>query len=255
MYLTGSCGALYDGVSPYGSDDYFAIQRTHQAYGRPYELPNVTAYNETCSAIGNYLWNWRLFLITGEARFLDVMELVLYNGALAGISLDGTKFFYANAPPGEEPALLLKWSRQREPYISSFCCPPNLTRTIAETPAYAYAASKDPGRPELRVLFYGSNAARVALPGGRVVRVVQKTDYPWKESIRLALAAVSGDAAFSVAFRVPAWARDGAPADAPSLRINGAAVPPSPTRRLRPRKPASGRRGTSSSWTFPWSRA
>lgn len=120
MYITGSCGALYDGVSPYGGWEYDEIQRVHQAYGREYELPNITAYNETCAAIGSVLWNWRMLNITAESRFADIIELVMYNGALAGISLDGTKFFYTNPLRRQtELPFDLKWSRQREPYILS----------------------------------------------------------------------------------------------------------------------------------------
>ena len=90
MYITGGCGALYDGASPDGSEDQSHITRVHQAYGRNYQLPNVTAHNETCAAIGNVLWNWRMFLVTGEARYVDVLELALYNAVLSGMSLDGT---------------------------------------------------------------------------------------------------------------------------------------------------------------------
>ena len=90
MYITGGCGALYDGASPDGSEDQSHITRVHQAYGRNYQLPNVTAHNETCAAIGNVLWNWRMFLATGEARYVDVLELALYNAVLSGVSLDGT---------------------------------------------------------------------------------------------------------------------------------------------------------------------
>ncbi|HCM28636.1 MAG TPA: ATP-binding protein [Treponema sp.] len=219
MYITGSCGALYDGVSPYGSSDYFSIQRTHQSFGRAYELPNVTAYNETCAAIGNYLWNWRMFLISGESRFLDVMEAVLYNGALAGISLDGTRYFYANALRRvRELPFSLKWSRQREPYISSFCCPPNLVRTIAETKAYAYAVSLPAAAPECRVLFYGSNSASLTMGNGTTVRLEQTGDYPWEGRISLRIAGIRGAAAFTISARIPAWA------GAAPVRLNGSAI-------------------------------
>ena len=96
MYVTGGCGALYDGASPDGSDDQSQITRVHQAYGRNYQLPNITAHNETCAAIGNVLWNWRMFLVTGEAKYVDVLELALYNAVLTGVSLDGDDYFYAN---------------------------------------------------------------------------------------------------------------------------------------------------------------
>ncbi len=103
MYITGGCGALYDGASPDGAKDQKTITRVHQAYGRDYQLPQFTAHNETCANIGNVLWNWRMFLITGEARFVDVLELALYNSVLSGVSLDGTNFFYVNPLRSLEP--------------------------------------------------------------------------------------------------------------------------------------------------------
>ena len=96
MYITGGCGALYDGASPDGAKEQKSITRVHQAYGRNYQLPNTTAYSETCANIGNVLWNWRMFLATGEAQFMDVVELALYNSVLSGGGLDGTNFFYTN---------------------------------------------------------------------------------------------------------------------------------------------------------------
>src|SRR5262245_34999388 len=96
MYLTGACGALYDGASPDGSKDQKQIARVHQAYGRDYQLPNSTAHNETCAAIGNALWNWRMLQVTGEAKYADVLEVTLLNAVLAGVSLDGRRFFYTN---------------------------------------------------------------------------------------------------------------------------------------------------------------
>src|SRR5262245_51874583 len=96
MYLTGACGALYDGASPDGSKDQKQISRVHQAYGRDYQLPNSTSHNETCAAIGNVLWNWRMLQTTGEAKYADVLEQTLYNAVLAGVSLDGKNFFYTN---------------------------------------------------------------------------------------------------------------------------------------------------------------
>ena len=97
MYITGACGALYDGVSPNGTTyNQPAIQQVHQAYGRAYELPNVTAHNESCANIGNLLWNWRMLQISGSAVYADIMETIMYNSLLAGVSLDGTGYFYTN---------------------------------------------------------------------------------------------------------------------------------------------------------------
>lgn len=94
MYVTGGCGALYDGVSVDGTSyNPDTVQKIHQAYGRSYQLPNFSAHNETCANIGNVLWNYRMFLLTGEEKYFDIVELALYNSVLSGISMDGTKFF------------------------------------------------------------------------------------------------------------------------------------------------------------------
>ncbi|MBK8025160.1 MAG: glycoside hydrolase family 127 protein [Chloroflexi bacterium] len=114
MYVTGGCGALYDGASPEGAIDQATITRVHQSYGREYQLPNMTAHNETCANIGNALWNWRMLAITGDAEFADILELVLHNSALVGISLDGTRYFYTNALRKlDDMPYELRWGRSR----------------------------------------------------------------------------------------------------------------------------------------------
>lgn len=134
LFVTGGCDALYDGASPDGARDQKAIGRAHQAYGRNYQLPNTTAHNETCANIGNVLWQWRMFLATGEARFMDYLELALYNSVLAGVSLDGTNYFYTNPLRVTKPLPVeLRWPRARVPFLSSFCCPPNLARILARS--------------------------------------------------------------------------------------------------------------------------
>jgi DUF1680 family protein len=220
MYITGACGALYDGASPYGSKDQKQIGRTHQAYGREYELPHSTAHNETCASVGNVLWNWRMLQVTGEARFADVLELALYNGCLAGISLDGKRFFYVNTLRQlDRMPVELRWSRTRQPFISCFCCPPNLVRTIAEAGAYAYGQS-DRGA---WVHLYGGSVLDTELAGGGRLKLTQQTDYPWDGRVKITVDAAPARA-FSLLLRVPGWARGA------SLRLNGA-----PERRpLRP---------------------
>ena len=96
LYITGATGALYDGASPDGSRSHSSIQLVHQAYGRPYQLPNITAYNESCAIVGLILWNWRMLATTGQARYADLIEQAYYNSLLSTISLDGKKFFYTN---------------------------------------------------------------------------------------------------------------------------------------------------------------
>jgi DUF1680 family protein len=211
LYVTGGCGALYDGASPEGSKDQKTIGRVHQAYGRPYQLPNSTAHNETCAAIGNVLWNWRMLLITGDAKYADVMEQSLYNAVLAGVSLDGTSFFYTNTLRQlDTMPVELRWPRERQPWISCFCCPPNVVRTIARSAAYAYATS-DRG---IWVNLYGAGAYTARLRDGTPVKLTQETDYPWAGKVRLTINP-SRRGEFSLMLRIPGWAKDAA------LRVNG----------------------------------
>ena len=212
MYVTGACGALYDGASPDGSSDHFSIQKTHQAYGREYQLPNATAYNETCANLANLFWNWRMLAMTGEARFADIVELVLYNSALSGISLDGTRFFYTNTLRQEaELPFELRWSRTREPHIPlSFCCPPNIVRVIAEAGSYAYSLSDDGVWAHL----YGSSIFTASLNNGIHVKLTQQTDYPWDGSVKINFD-VPSPANFAVHLRIPGWASGAA------VQING----------------------------------
>jgi DUF1680 family protein len=203
MYVTGGCGTLYDGASPDGSKDQKHIRRTHQAYGRDYQLPNSTAHNETCAAVASVLWNWRMLQITGEARFADVLELVLYNALLAGVSLDGKQFFYTNTlrQLDRMPAKL-RWSRTRQPFISCFCCPPNLVRTVAEVGSYAYGRS-DHG---IWVHLYGGNILDTELLRGGRVKLTQKTDYPWDGRVKIAIQTAPADP-FALILRIPGWAK------------------------------------------------
>ncbi len=202
MYVTGATGALYNGASPDGAKAQSTIQPVHQAYGRAYQLPNLTAHCESCATVGLILWNWRMLGITGQARFADQLELALYNGLLASISLDGKGFFYTNPLARiDELPFKLRWSRRREPYISCFCCPPNVVRTIAETAAYAYGVSDD----GVWVNLYGSNTLDTRLPGGAIIQLSQQTDYPWDGTIRITVDAAP-TTEFSLFLRIPAWA-------------------------------------------------
>jgi DUF1680 family protein len=218
LFITGGCGALYDGASPDGAKDQKTITRVHQAYGRDYQLPQFTAHNETCANIGNVLWNWRMFLITGEARFVDVLELSLYNSVLSGVGLDGTNFFYVNPLRAlESPPVKLRWPHQRVPFLNSFCCPPNLARTIAEVSGYAYAKSQD----DLWVNLYGSSTLDTRLPAGTRLRLSQQTDYPWNGRVRLTIEECGGTP-FGLKLRIPGWAKGAA------IRLNGVLLETSP---------------------------
>jgi DUF1680 family protein len=211
LYVTGACGALYDGASPDGSNDQKDITRTHQAYGRDYQLPNSTAHNETCAAVGNALWNWRMLQLTGDAKFADTLELVLHNAVLAGVSLDGTRFFYTNtlrqldAMPVE-----LRWSRTRQEWISCYCCPPNVVRTIAEVSNYAYSRS-DRG---VWVHLYGGNKLDTEMPGEGRLKLTQETEYPWDGRVKITVDAAPVEAV-SLFLRVPGWTKGA------TLKVNG----------------------------------
>ena len=203
MYVTGATGALYDGASPDGSKTHSSIQLVHQAYGRAYQLPNITAYNESCATVGFALWNWRMLSITAEARYADVLELALYNGVLAAVSLDGKRFFYTNPlRQSDNLPFELRWSRRRQSYIGCFCCPPNIARTIAEVAAYAYSLS-DEG---VWVHLYGSNVLDTCLPDGAAVRLRQQTDYPWQGKIRITVENAPQQER-SLFLRIPNWSQ------------------------------------------------
>jgi len=203
MYITGGCGALYDGVSPDGTSyvpDY--NQKVHQAYGRDFQLPNLTAHNESCANIGNILWNWRMLLATGDARFADIMELTMYNSLLAGVSLDGKSYFYTNPLcVAHNLPFTLRWSREREEYISLCnCCPPNTIRTIAEISNYVYNTSTK----GLWINLYGSNQLKTKLSDGSPISLNQETNYPWDGKISIRLDECP-DEPFSIFLRIPGW--------------------------------------------------
>lgn len=184
MYVTGGAGARHEG----------------EAFGDPYELPNETAYAETCAAIANFMWNYRMFLASGEGKFVDLMELALYNGILSGISIDGKEYFYVNP-------LADRGSHRRQRWFACACCPPNLARTITALPGYLYAVS-----PEgVWVNLYASNIAEIEV-NGSPVRIVERTEYPWKGLIEFA---ISGNSTFSLFLRKPGWCREF------SLKVNG----------------------------------
>jgi DUF1680 family protein len=203
MYVTGACGALYDGVSPDGTAyKPDTVQKIHQAYGRDYQLPNFTAHGETCANIGNVLWNWRMLQVTADAKYADVLETALYNSVLSGISLDGKRFLYTN-PLAYSDALPFhqRWSKDRVDYISlSNCCPPNVVRTIAEVNNYMYSTS-DKG---LWLNMYGGSNLTTKLKNGAPLKLRQETDYPWDGAVKLTLDQAPKQA-FSLFLRVPGW--------------------------------------------------
>ena len=213
MYVTGGCGALYDGVSVDGTSyKPDTVQKVHQSYGRDFQLPNFSAHNETCANIGNVLWNWRMFLLTGDSKYADIVELALYNSVLSGISMDGTKFFYTNplASAANYP-YHLRWEGGRVPYISkSNCCPPNTVRTIAEINNYMYSVGDD----GLYINMYGGNTLSTKLKDGTSIRLEQTTNYPWDGKITITINEIRTKQA-SIFLRIPGWCKNA------GLKING----------------------------------
>jgi DUF1680 family protein len=205
MYITGGCGALYDGLSQeaisYKPD---SIQKIQQAYGKAYQLPNITAHNETCANIGNVLWNWRMLQLTGEAKYADIIELELYNAILSGISMDGNKFFYTNPlAASKDYPYNLRWNGGRSKYISkSNCCPPNTIRTIAEVNNYMYSIA-DEG---LYVNMYGGNKLSTKLKDGTPINLEQVTNYPWDGNISFVFKEATGRS-INLFLRKPDWCK------------------------------------------------
>lgn len=183
--------------------------RSNEGFTFAYDLPNETAYAETCAAIALVFFAQRMFLLDQDARYIDIMERALYNGVLSGVSDDGTHFFYANplaAYPKVNPhdpwsAVKTEPHYRREPWFYCPCCPPNLARLVASIGGYFYAVAGD----TLFVNLYDRGEAVIDLSSGRVI-LSQNTRYPWDGDIALHLDALQG-ADFELALRIPGWCR------------------------------------------------
>lgn len=179
LYITGGIGATSNG----------------EAFGKNYELPNMSAYCETCAAIGNVYWNYRLFLLHGESKYYDVLERTLYNGLISGVSLDGGSFFYPN--PLESIG-----QHQRQPWFGCACCPSNVCRFIPSLPGYVYAVHDK----DVYVNLFMSNTSDLKV-GGKSLKLVQQTGYPWDGDIRIEISP-KGKQDFTLKIRVPGWVRN-----------------------------------------------
>src|SRR5690606_13991787 len=171
----------------------------------PYQLPNATAHTETCANIGNVLWNWRMFQITGKAKYMDVLELALYNSVLSGMNLEGDKFLYNN-PLNVSKALPFeqRWGNERRGYIAlSNCCPPNITRTLAQVGNYAYSLAED----GLYVNLYGSNELDSKTSNGERLKLRQKSNYPWDGAVEITIDKVPKEL-YKIYLRIPGWSRN-----------------------------------------------
>jgi uncharacterized protein len=216
MYLTGGVGSRHD----------------RERFGKDYELPNLTGYLETCASIGMVFWNHRMFLSTGDAAYVDVMERAMYNGVLSGVSLDGTLFFYPNPLESDGKYRFNKGRAGRAPWFGVACCPGNVSRFLPSVPGYVYATKGD----ALYVNLFVAGEAKVEV-GGRPVGIVQETRYPWGGDVRITVAP-ERTRTFAVHVRIPGWARgepvptnlysygdSGEGRNEASLRVNGDPVP------------------------------
>ncbi|MGB8799172.1 MAG: beta-L-arabinofuranosidase domain-containing protein, partial [Candidatus Acidiferrales bacterium] len=181
MYVTGGVGSRAAG----------------EAFGDAYELPNARAYGESCAAIGNMMWNWRMLAVTGDAKFSDVIERALYNGINSGMSLDGTLYCYRN-PLAFDPAT---GDKIRNTWYDTTCCPPNLERTFASLPGYFYSTSKD----GVYVHLYDNSVLDWHLENGTGLKITQKTNYPWDGSVEIGVMPAE-TAEFTLYVRIPGWA-------------------------------------------------
>jgi len=185
MYITGGAGSRYEG----------------EAFGRDYELTNDRAYTETCAAIASVMWNYRLLLLTGEAKYADLMEWTLINAVLPGISLDQKEYFYQN--PLENDG-----SHRRKEWFGCACCPPNVARTLAQLTGYFYTLSEE----GIFVHLYANGEAHI---DGAII--TQQTEYPWQDTIRITVSGASAETK-TLHLRIPAWAE--------GATLNGSPVTP-----------------------------
>ncbi len=210
LYLTGGIGARHGG----------------EAFGDDYELPNASAYAETCAAIANALWNYRMFLLHGDAQYIDVLERILYNGFLAGVSLSGDRFFYVNP-------LASFGAATRQPWFDCACCPTNVTRFLPSIPGYIYAVRND----AVYVNLFIGGQGRIPLKD-QTVTLTQQTRYPWDGIVKIVVAPEK-TADFTIMVRIPGWATGqplpgdlyhyaDAPPETPRLSVNGELVPIKP---------------------------
>jgi DUF1680 family protein len=184
LYITGGIGARHD----------------RESFGDNYELPNLTSYNETCAAIGNIYWNHRMFLLHGEAKYIDVLERTLYNGMISGVSLEGNSFFYPNCLQSDGKYKFNQGSLTRKPWFDCSCCPTNVIRFIPSVPNYIYAYKGD----SLYVNLFVASEADVEIRNIRL-NIAQETEYPWDGKVKIIINPEKNEI-FTVNIRIPGWA-------------------------------------------------
>lgn len=186
MYLTGGIGAKHEGES----------------FGENYELPNLTAYNETCASIGNVYWNHRLHNASGDVKYFDIIERTLYNGLISGLSLDGEKFFYPNALASDGVYKFNQGACTRKSWFDCSCCPTNIIRFIPSLPSLMYSKTKN----TFYLNLYASNEATIELENNSV-QISQQTNYPWEGNVAITVDPEK-NSEFTIKLRVPNWAKN-----------------------------------------------
>jgi uncharacterized protein len=203
IYVQGGIGAVGNG----------------ERFGADYELPNTTAYNETCASVGEVFWNQRMFLLHGDSKYIDLLEKVLYNGLISGVGLDGKSFFYTNAMQVMKDSTYPDLEKTRSGWFECSCCPTNIARFLPSLPGYIYAEQGD----NLYVNLFIAGTANVKV-GGKAVRITQVNDYPWKGDLNFMVDAVS-PVRMDLRLRLPGWVRSVAiPSDLYSFERSSASA-------------------------------
>src|SRR4051812_7976730 len=186
LYVQGGAGAIPSG----------------ERYGDDYELPNTTAYNETCAAIANVFWNERMFELHGDSKYVDVLEKILYNGLISGIGLDGKSFFYTNAMQIQNGFSHPSMEPERSGWFDCSCCPTNLTRLLPSIPGYVYAQKDN----NVYVNLFMNSTSSLKI-GGKNVSIIQQNNYPWDGDLKFTINPASAQN-FAMLVRIPGWARN-----------------------------------------------
>ena len=205
MYITGGTSALHSGASLRPELQSRGGGPVHEAYGYEYQLPNATAYNETCANIAHAMWNWRMLNLSGDAKYADVMERVLYNSMLSSMSLDGIKFCYTNPLRwyGAEHPLLSQDTYERWYLLYCYCCPTNTARTIALLHNWVYSQSDD----AVWIHLYSSSRLDTTLADGSAFALRQSSDYPWDDRVTITIDQAPSRE-LSLMLRIPGWAQN-----------------------------------------------
>ncbi|MBP6687500.1 MAG: glycoside hydrolase family 127 protein, partial [Lacibacter sp.] len=191
-----------------------------ERYGDNYELPNATAYNETCAAIANVYWNQRMFQLHGDSKYIDLLEKILYNGLISGVGLDGKSFFYTNAMQIKHNSSHKDMEGERSGWFDCSCCPTNMTRLLPSLPGYMYAQK---GKEVFVNLFINSNS--VLTVEGKAVAIIQENNYPWNGDLKFTVSPTKGTVPFVMKVRIPGWARNEAiPSDLYAFQSASASI-------------------------------